>query len=295
MNSYALIPLVAAIAFLGPLTVVLLHRPRPRRNVLFLLFAISAVLWSLSDFLLRSGFLPTHELVLVKVVICLGVLVVVQGHYFVRSHTGKQSGTLLFAYLPLAATIGLAISGYIPRSIQMSHDVAVIKYGVWIVPVALLLLALIGHDVFLLLRKYRASEQLVERNQIAYLLASIFISGAAILAAFTPLGTEYAVPHIGNLASALILAYAIVIGHLADIGVALRRALTGFWIVGSAAAFAVLLLWLASLVVGFELTPSAAIAGIVGVLLCMLFVQYISRFSRHAIERILMGKRYDYR
>ncbi len=136
---------------------------------------------------------------------------------------------------------------------------------------------------------------LVERNQIAYLLAATVIGGAAILAGLTPLGTEFALPHLGNLATALIIVYAMVAWHLADIGVALRRALVGFWIVASAAAFSVLLLWVVSLVLGFELTAGAVIAGVVGVLLCIVFVYYVSRFSRRAIEGIFMGKRYDYR
>jgi diguanylate cyclase (GGDEF)-like protein len=294
-NSYALIPLLAAIAFLGPLAAVLFHRPRPKRNVLFLLFAIPAVLWSLSDFLLRSGFLPAHDLVLVKVVVCLGVLVVVQYHYFLRSHAGKQNGKALLAYLPLVAVIGLTISGYMPRSADMGPHAAVVRYGVWILPIALSLIALIAHDAYLLRRKWRASERAIERNQIAYLFAATVAGGAGILMGFTTLGTEYASPHVGNLALALIIAYAMVACQLADIGLALRRALTGFWVVAGTAAFAVLLLWLDSVFLGFEFTPSAAIAGVAGVLLCMVFVYCISQFSRRVIEGIFLGRRREYR
>jgi len=290
-NSYAIIPLLAAIAFLGPLAVVLLHRPRPKRNVLFLLFAIPAVLWSLADFLLRSGFLPTHEMVLVKIVICLAVLVVVQYHYFLRSHAGQQNGKALLAYLPLAATVGLTISGYMPRSVDMGPHAAVVRYGVGILPIALSLLVLISHDTHLLRRKWMASERAIERNQIAYLFAATVVGGAGILIGFTPLGTEYAFPHVGNLALALILAYAMVAYQLADIGVALRRALTAFWVVAGTAAFAMLLLWLNSMFFGFELTLSAAIAGVAGVFLCVLFAYYISQFSRRVIEGIFLGRR----
>ncbi len=294
-NSYALIPLLAAIAFLGPLAVVLLHRPRPKRNVLFLLFAIPAVLWSLADFLLRSGFLPSYELVLVKVVICLAVLAVVQYHYFLRSHAGQQNGKALLAYLPLVATVGLTISGYMPRSVDMGPHAAAVRYGVWIIPIALCLITVVSHDTYLLRRKWMASERAIERNQIAYLFAATVVGGAGILMTFTPLGTEYAFPHVGNLVLALILAYAMVAYQLADIAVALRRALTGFWVVASTAAFATLLLWLNSMFFGFELTLSAAIAGVAGVLLCVLFAHYISQFSRRAIEGIFLGRRRKYR
>jgi len=295
MNSYALIPLLAAIAFLGPLAVVLLHRPRPKRNVLFLLFAIPAVLWSLADFLLRSGFLPSLELVLVKVVICLAVLAIVQYHYFLRSHAGKQNGKALLAYLPLAATVGLAVSGYMPRSIQMSHDVAVIRYGVGIIPITLSLLVLVSHDTYLLRRKSRASSLVIERNQIAYLFAATVVGSAGILIGFTPLGTVYASPHVGNLALALILAYAMVAYQLADIGVALRRALMSFWMIASAAVLQVFLLWLASFVLDFELKLGLAMASIAVTLACIAFVFYTSPFSRRVIEGIFLGRRREYR
>ena len=295
MSGYAVIPLVATVAFLGPLVALSLHRPRLKRNLLMLLFVIPAMLWSLADFILRSQLLPVDSLVLVKVVICVGILMIVQYHLFLRSRAAKQDRKALLAYLPLAAVVGLTISGAIPRSMQVSHDLVIIRYGLWIIPVALFMVALIVYDAYLLVRKHRASESLVERNQIAYLLAATVIGATAILAGLTPWGTEFALPHLGNLATALIIVYAMVAWHLADIGLALRRAMVGFWIVASAAAFSVLLLWVASLVLGFELTPSAVLAGIVGVFLCMVFVYFISRFSRRAIEGIFMGKRYDYR
>jgi diguanylate cyclase (GGDEF)-like protein len=295
MSGYAVIPLVASVAFLGPLVALLLHRPRLKRNLLMLLFVIPAMLWSLSDFFLRSQILTIDPSVLVKVIICLGILVIVQYHHFLRSCAGKRERRAVLAYLPLAAVVGLIISGWMPRSIQVSHDLVIIRYGLWIVPVALFIVALIVYDAHLLVRKYRASESLVERNQIAYLLAATGIGAAAILGGLTPFGTEYALSHLGNFAAALVIVYAMVAWHLADIGLALRRALVVFWIAASAAAFSVLLLWVVSLVLGFELTLSAVLAGIVGVLLCMVFVYYISRLSRRAIEGIFMGKRYDYR
>ncbi len=295
MSGHAVIPLVATVAFLGPMVALLLHHPRLKRNLLMLLFVIPAMLWSLADFFLRIQLSPVDSLTLVKVVICLGILMIIQYHHFLRSHAGKQDGKALLAYVPLVAVVGLTISDWMPRSIQVSHDLVIIRYGLWIIPVALFLVALIGYDMYLLLRKHRASDSLVERNQIAYLLAATVIGAAAILAGLTPWGTEFALPHFGNLATALIIVYAMVAWHLADIGLAFRRALIGFWIVASAAAFAVLLLWVVSLVLGFELTPGAVLAGIVGALLCMVFVYYVSRLSRRAIEGIFMGKRYDYR
>ncbi len=295
MSGYAVIPLVATVAFLGPLVALLLHRPRLKQNLLMLLFIIPAMLWSLTDFFLRSQLLSIHPLVLSKVIICLGILMIVQYHAFLRSRAGKQNGWAPLAYLPLAAVVGLTMSGWMPRSIQVSHDIVIIQYGLWIVPVALFLVAMIGHDAYLLVRKHRASDSLVERNQIAYLLAATVLGAAAILAGLTSWGTEFALPHLGNLATALIIVYAIIAWHLADIGLALRRAMAGFGIMASASIFAVFLLWLVSLLLHFELTPSAVLADIVGALLCILFACGVNRLSRPVVDRVFMGERYDHR
>jgi len=152
MNGYAVIPLVATVAFLGPLVALLLHRPRLKRNLLMLLFVIPATLWSLADFLLRSQLLPIDPLVLVKIVICLGILMIIQYHHFLRSRAGRQDGKALLAYLPLAAVVGLTVSGSIPRSMQVSHDLVIIRYGLWILPVALFIVALIFNVAYLLVR-----------------------------------------------------------------------------------------------------------------------------------------------
>ena len=295
MSSYAVIPLLAAIALVALLIVLLLHRPEGGRGALFLFYVIPAILWSLCDFALRSGYLPDHDLILVKSTICLAIWMVVQYHLILRSYVAQQTRKQLLAYLPLAAIVGLAISGYIPRSIEIDHNVTIVRYGIGIVPIAIFALALIIHDLHLLLRKRKASVQPADRNQLTYLLAATLVGGTLILTAFTPLGTAYATAHIGNLATALILIYAMAAHRLLDVGVALRRALAFVWVSITAGLMAVLMLWLASLVLHFELTPSLAIAGVGVAYGCIAFVYLMNPLSRRAVEGIFVGKRYEYR
>lgn len=294
-GSYALVPLLAAIAFLGPLAAVLLHRPRSKRNVLLILFAVPAMLWSVADYLLRAGWAPDWNLVLVKAIICLAVLMVVQYHLLLRSHAGRQSAGAMLAYLPLCATIGLTISGRVPRSIEIGPETFDVSYGVWLLPVAAALLACIGHDVYLLLQRRRSSSRPTERNQIAYLLVATAVGSTGILMAFTPGGTEYALSHVGNLTMALILVYAMSVGNLVDIGVALRRVLIGFWVAVSAAVLNVLLLWPASAVLDFELNVRLAVATVAATLVCVVFARYSVPYSLRVLELLMLGRRRESR
>lgn len=291
MNGYALVPLFATIAFMGPLVALLLHRPRSAQNVLFLLFTCIAMLWSLSDFILRAGLIPTHQLALVKVIICLAVLMTIQFHRLLRSFAGRRDGWALLDYLPLAAILGLTLSDLVPQSVEVSHEVADVRYGPWMLPVVLVLAAFIVHDAYLLLQKYRTSARLLERNQLAYLLVATLADGLLIAGGFSPWGTTYAAPHVGNLAAALILAYAMIVGNLADIGVTVRRALVGFWLIASAGILYVVLMWAASVVFGFGLSPTLITAGGLATLICFIFVYCTSAYSRRTVEWVVLGKR----
>ena len=157
------------------------------------------------------------------------------------------------------------------------------------------LFVFIGHDSYLLLRQRMDSSRATERNQIAYLLVATAVGSAGVLVGLTPLGTEYASSHLSNLAMALILAYAMVVGDLVDIGVALRRILAGFCIVAGAALLDVLLLRLASSLLDFELNLKLAVATVAVTLACVAFARHSVPYSLRAIDIIMLGRRRECR
>ena len=129
MTSHVLIPLVASIVYLIPLTILLLHRPWRAQHTLFLLYLIPAMSWSLCDFILRRNYFPENQELLVKIIICFVIWMVTQFHYILRYYGTDKIHKMPVVYLPLAATIALSISGYIPQRVEVSNDAAIIKYG----------------------------------------------------------------------------------------------------------------------------------------------------------------------
>ena len=294
-SSHVLIPLIASIVFLFPLVIVLLHRPWRAQHTLFLLYLIPAMLWSLCDFILRRNYFPENQELLVKIIVCLAIWMLTQLHYILRYYGTGKIQKIPFVYLPLAATIALTISNNIPQRVEVSYNATKVEYGVWILPVALSILIFIGHDIYLLLRKWRTSTQLTERNQLTYLIAATIVGGPLLITTLIPFGTTYATAHMANLAVALIFVYAIAAHRLVDVGVALRRVLVYFWLTTITVLVYSVLFWLASKAFHFEFKPIEVVSGIIITFACTILVYRLYSLFRQAIEGIFIGKKYNYR
>jgi len=225
MNTHALIPLINTIAFIPLFVILLANRPWDRKQKFFLLYLISAALYSLSDIFFRGDFFMQDKLLLVKVVNCVGIWSGVQFHYFLHLFYRPQGFKIPFAYTLPASTIILAVLGYIPRSIDITASGIYVHYGIWLTVIGFLLITLICRDVYYLVRKRRILADPILRNQVIYILIGIGVMIVSILIAFAPLGGGFHFGHVGNLANACILTYAVAAHRLLDFRVFFRRGL----------------------------------------------------------------------
>ena len=83
MSPFALFPLIATIIYLILLTTVANSGTIQKRHVLFILFLIPAIIWTVIDYLARSGYFPQYEQFFVRAVIVAFALMVVQFHLFI--------------------------------------------------------------------------------------------------------------------------------------------------------------------------------------------------------------------
>ena len=296
MNTHALIPLVASIAYIPLFVILLANRPWDRKQKFFLLFLVSAFLWSLSDVFFRSDFFMPDKVLLVKVVICTLIWMLIQFHYFIC--TFFQSGHLRrpWAYIFPVSTIALAALGYIPRGIEIINSNINVDYGIWIVVIGLVLLFTVGiRDMYSLLQRRSVSPDPVERNQIGYLLGAIGILIVFVLISITPRGGELPVSHVGNLITACILTYAVVAHHLLDVRVVLRRGLIWFGLVITGIAAYLLLFLLAHLVISFDIEPRTVAVATVMAMITAVIIYKLSDVFHAKIEQAFAGERYQYR
>lgn len=297
MNTQALIPLGATIAYIPLLVVLLANRPWQSQQRFFFLFLIPAIFWSISDVFFRSDWFMPYKLILVKAVLCGGIWMVIQYRYLLQSFYKSQVAKMPFAYTVLAASVALSALGYIPKSVTVATDGISVDYGIWLFLIAFIILIITGKDFLQLIRKLRVSDNAVERNQIIYLfigLGSLAIFGLTT-AAFSALG-KYPIAHIGNFLNACVLTYAVVTHRLADVRVVLRGFLVNVALYGGGLAMILLLFWAFYLSLGFELNFASLAATIgLGIPGILFFVRRMRGPWGTKIEEAFEGVRYSSR
>ena len=293
MNNYALISLITAIVFIPLLVILLDSRPWQRRQKLFFAYLVTAMLWSLSSFLLYSNILIQNELLLAKIAICLGMLMAIQLHYFLRSLYQGQD-RIPYAYVILAGAIALAALGF-PKGVIFTEISVSADYGTWFIALLAIIAVLLGRDIYLLARRQAILADPRERNQMDYLFAGFAVLFASFVVGFTPAGRGYPIFYIGNFAMAGILTYAVVTRQLLDIKVALRRGLV--WIImtfGAVAAY-FLLFFLLHIILDFSITVTTIVAAIAAAAWVAMFAYWMLTILRPGVEQTLTGEKYGYR
>ncbi len=297
MDTHAFIPLIATIVYIPLLVILLGARPWDRKQKYFFLFLIAAFLWSFTDIFFRSDFFMPHKLFLAKAGICIMMWVLTQWYYLVSSFYRQRAEKIPLPYIFLLSTIALAVLGYIPRGVEITPSGINVDYGNWIIAVGFIFLLTLGaRSIYCLVRRYRVLADPVERNQFTYLFIAIAIFTVFILSSIAPSGGEYPLAHIGNLLNAGILAYAVVRHRLLDVNVVLRRVVTYMGLYAAGVAIIMLVIFLAHLVLGFELDRSTLTAVLaIGIPVILLLFNLVRGAWQERVEQVFGGERYHQR
>jgi diguanylate cyclase (GGDEF)-like protein/putative nucleotidyltransferase with HDIG domain len=297
MNAQALVPLIAFVAYMPLFVILLTNRPWQRRHKLFLLYLIPALFWSLSDILARSDFFMQEQdkLLLAKVVLCTGLWMGIGFYCFFRSFYQTEGRKAFLAYVWLGSAIVLAFLGYLPRGITITASGLHVDYGNWLLPLAISLTILFSKGIYSLVQKFRFSSDAAERNQIAYLFFAMSALAIFGFASFTPFGVKYPLAHIGNLAMACILTYAVVRHRLLDFRLIFRRALSWLSLGVIGVAIYTGLFFLAHYVVHFEFETRIVAAAVSIAIVAAISVYKLLGFFSVKVEQAFIGRRYSYR
>lgn len=300
-----LIPLIASITYVPLFVILLSSRPWSRKHRFFLLFLISAVLWSLSTFISRSGLLIQNQEgkeLEVGIVICLLFWMLVQLHYFIRSFYQSERIKIPLAYVFVMAVIILVASGKIADEVEVTKLPAggisvLVDYSPWITAVVLLFLFTVGvKDIVSLLQRRRISPDPAERNQIAYLIVAIGVFIVFLSVTNTHWGERFPVSHLGNLVVACVLTYAVVTHRMLDVRVMARQAIIYVALYGGGLGIVLLLVRVA---LSADDVPRyfPALAAIIalGIPAMLFLVHRVRALWQKKVEEAFIGARYSYR
>ncbi len=294
MNIYAIFPFISVIAYIPLLMTIAGSRPWQRRHTLFLLFLVSAMLWSLITYFFRGNLFPQNNLLLFKLIIIFYAVMAVQFHCFASSFFPPRQGRWLpFAYASLAAIIAMVMSGFVTKGVVVDGDMVHGSYQISIALVFLLLVSLAVRDIYVLWKRLMVLENPVLYNQIISLMLGISVLVVFTVVALLPFGRTYPVSHLGNLINAFILSYAVIRHRLLDIRIVLRQgsAWISLVIVGTV-TFWLLLVVLHSLF-NFQLDLKASFVATLAGLLVAIFIYRLRGALFELMSRVFQGPSYD--
>jgi len=297
---YFLIPLISCIAYSALMYITLRHKPRKTVHITFVLYLAGVAVWAGCAFLAYADFFPERAALLSQLMLIAACYTVVTYYHFLRAFINKPGSIGVIAgYGVLVAIIPFIIQGRVayiinsPSTLGMSPNVEYTLAGISLI--ALGAIGLVGSAIFGLVKKYRHSPDPAERNEIAYLLAGFALMALFGVTKLNPAITKYPLAHLGNLANAIFIAYAIVRYRLLDIRIFVRRglvcAVSGLCFMGL--YLAILLGTLRSLQLQASHTIMLASAG-VAFLIAILFYPLRDRIQ-DGVERLIYKETYDYR
>ena len=234
MNVWAIIPLISALTFAVLVVLVLQQAKRWVDRVFAIFLAVSAI-WSFSSFMLTRTSDTAVQTSISQPLIFWNVMVIaaipavaVCYYHFVRAYNNKPGGIGLYlGYGLVLAVLGLGLSGNIVKSAHMVDGFLHHDIGPWAYILMCILLPFLVMALVMLAKRYRSSADPTDRNRTMYLIAGW--SANVMIGYITPLTPALAglpTDHIGNLANALIIAYAIQRYQLLNIRLVARRGLS---------------------------------------------------------------------
>jgi diguanylate cyclase (GGDEF)-like protein len=296
MNTYALLPLIAVIAYVPLLATTISSRPWHKRNLLFAIFLLSAMAWSLFVYIFRGQFFLSQSETLFKIIVILCSLVGVQFHVFTSSFfTQKYNRWLVFSYTSLAAIVVMVLSGFVTGDVTVEGQIIHGSYQIGVIVVFLPLIALAARNFYVFGKMLKDLNDPVTNNQILSLILSVAVLTLFITSALLPWGKNVPISHFGNIVVAVILSYSVIRHRLMDIKLVIRQGTA--W--ASLAIIGMLTFWLLLItfraIFDFKLDLVASITATVISTIVAVFVYRLRGYLFELMGRAFQGSSYDYR
>lgn len=298
MNLWAIIPLISCLAFTA-LFILVLQQARRRVDKVFAIFLFASGVWSFSSFMLVLDPNTSSPYLLFWNGLVLTTIpwVVICYYHFVRAYNNKPGGIVVYiGYAFVLAILVLCLGGYVVKSAHMVDGFLYHDIAPWDYVIAAVLVPFLAIIILMLAQRYRSSIDPIDRNRTMYLITgwSILLI-ISYITPFTPALKGLPTDHLGNLANALIIAYAISRFHLLDIKLVARRGLTYFILFG-----ALIGVYVGIVLLGYNFFPDQPLYSVLVlasglVLLLALMARPLRHVIQRGIDRLFYWGTYEHR
>ena len=226
MNINSIPPLLASVAYIPLLVIFLMGHNWKKKHALLIVYLISAMVWSLSSFFLRSDFFPEYKLLFFNTTLCGLPFTATFLLSVINYHTHKPLGKFIYPiYALLVLFFILTIINYIPTSVVITNGVVAPTFSIWFYVLTVVFFIYPIALVVLLIRKFMKLTNPVERNIYTYFIITIVFLAAGALAGLSPIGEIFPISHFANLVNAIILTAVIIKGEMVSVALLARRTL----------------------------------------------------------------------
>ena len=298
MQIQSLLPLLAAIAYTPLLIIVGTNRPWHKHHLLFILFLITGMLWSISGFLLRSDYFVENKLLLFKLTTCFFLCMVVQFYYFVRFYTYRTAGWMtILGYVSLGVVVLGAALGYVPQGLLYNDGRVEPTLGWWVIPIVVIPVIMAITLVYYLIHRYKTSSDPIQRDRTIYLLITVgLLCMFGIINSATWIGGIFPTAQIGQLLNAALLTYATLKFRILDMNSVVRRSLVSTALIGSCLLVFTFWLFLIRVLFNLEVDFAASLgAAFLTTITVSFFWTQINDLLFRKLDALLYGKSYNHR
>jgi len=302
MSAIVSLPVVQVIAIVINvvlITLVFSYGKAKYKNV-FILFLTISLFWSIASLIANTA-LPFEQAVLWgKAAPILALGTVVSYAYFIAVFTRYPKNARIIA-LGGAAVITLLLTvtilGYIPKGFTLlGNGIVQNEYGEWYYFVTFCSFIFLSNAIYLLWKRHGNTANPEERNRIAYLfLGTSFIIASGIITQIIPV-RNFTVDHIGQIISAIVLTYVLVREQPADFELSIKSGVITAGIALFLFDFFMILNNNLNPILHTYLTGEQYLAIILALAFALALVfNPLRRVLEEYADRLLYGKRYDYR
>ena len=298
MNVWSLIPLASAILNVG-LFLTLVFQKKTRLNLVFGFYVFTSMAWSIFAFLLTYNPSSSKEQLifwnnlLIVAMVCSGFAY----FHFVRTFISKKVGSIVYIGYGLTIVIaGLALKGWVVRDAYLSGGLLYHDIGPWVNILMIMLLPPVGISMWMLIKKLHNSHNHKERNRISYLILGLLIMTIwAVINANVRTLALLPTDHLGTLANALLIAWAIKNYDLLDIRLLARKMLEyGFLLLGTIGIYAGLIFFEATQMTHFPIYVLLTLSGVFSLILAIL-LRPIRFLIQERVDRLFNRDTYVHR
>lgn len=255
MYLWILVPLVSCLSYILLCAFALQSvgkETQKQAGRVFVAYLMTAATWSFTSFMLHLNVFPKQALFWNELLTAALVATLLTYFHFVHDYVNRKSKLgLYFGYTGLGVLSLLIFRGYIVKYSYVINARLYHSLGIALYFIGAFSFFFVAAIIWLLVNRYRRANDPVERNRFMYLIIGWSILVTLTYTNLFPPLDAFPLDHIGNLANAAIIAYAISRYNLLDIKFVVRRGLTYLSLVA-----ALILVYTGAIVLGYKLLAS---------------------------------------